>query len=184
MDKFRQWLRDYLQLRDKAAELSRHTGINDKTISRWKKGELPDQWAKLARLAKYTGISLDEMLLKSPENETIAGNTGIPSHLLASLHARLAKYKLETLSEERRDQLYKMLEILVQILTSEDEETKVAITANLKSFRTSVRRRDVIVGNKLPDPASSIDQSDETDRASPSVPDKPQKTILGGTGGK
>lgn len=180
MDKFRQWLRDYLQLRDKAAELSRNTGINDKTISRWKKGELPDQWAKLARLAKYTGISLDEMLLEYPENETTAGNAGIPSHFLPTLHARLAKYKLETLSEERRDQLYKMLEILVQILTSEDEETKVAITANLKSFRTSVRRRDVIVGNKLADPASSIDQPNETDRASPRAQGKSKTKIQGG----
>lgn len=78
------------------------------------------------------------------------------------------------LSDDDLAGLYAMVEMLVAILALGKESTKRAIRNNVEEFhRLMLQDRGII--NLGPS---------ETDRASPSTPDKPQKTILGGTGGK
>lgn len=177
MDKLKQWLTNSLEIHKSGKELSKKTGINDKTLSRWKNGKIPMQWALLVQLARGAGISLDELLLDIPKKENINHLTSVSSRVLSLLQNRLSRYDLDSLSNEDINRLLEMVDILVGILTSLDEKTKVSICNNLDSFKELVWLKTTFVINK-----SQTNQ--ETDRASPSKPEKPKNTNLGGNRAK
>jgi len=106
----------------------------------------------------------------------VQSSPDVACDIFLAIKNRLGKYDFGKLSKEELVEAVDMMEMLAAILTSDDKQGWRAIKENLKYFEISVLRKDVIVENKLPDPAS------ETDRASPSPSSNPKAKISGGNG--
>lgn len=56
----------YAELRDKAGvtdyEVSKNTGVATSTLSEWKKGTYTPKIDKIMKIAKYFGVSLEELI--------------------------------------------------------------------------------------------------------------------------
>lgn len=120
------------------------------------------------RLAKALDISFKMLIADISETDTKG------SDFFNVLQTRIKGYNFGKLSDEEKIDAVDLIEILVAILTSDDNKGKKAIRENLEYFQIAVKRKGVIAENKLSDPAN------ETDRASPSIPDKPKAKIQGG----
>jgi len=161
MDRFNQWLKEYLEPRGKTSEVCKNIKIDDETLGRWKKGDFPRAFKQLAELAQFAGIFLDEMLLGYPKSETII-SSATKTNLF---QARLAKYNLDTLPDDEANRLFDMVEILVNIFSSDSEVLKLSASACLKGLMVEQPSR-----------------TKENNRSSPSSSGKPKKTISGGNG--
>lgn len=56
----------YAELRDKAGvtdyEVSKNTGVATSTLAEWKKGTYTPKIDKIMKIAKYFGVSLEELI--------------------------------------------------------------------------------------------------------------------------
>lgn len=120
----------------------------------------------LVRISEHSGFSMYWLATgKGP----MRGSEPCETHLLDSI-----REQFQSLTDDSKDVIVGLFGELITIFALGNESTKIAITNNVHEFhRTTLVDRGVIPPG-----------ADETDRASPSTPDKPQKTILGGTGGK